>query len=347
MNARTAGRLLIAALLAAITARGLAADEFRLESATLPAPFLTDGKPNAEIEASAVEPIGDGRIFLVAHDMDPALHLVETATGRLLGSPITAPRFPAASKLGPKWEGMALDADGHYYLIGAHTGKTDEERAAKSVLLRFRLRNGGDLPAIDDASIVRWDIARPLEAALKAAGLDDQAVASRKIEGLAVRQRSGRDGQVRRELVIGLREPSDKVRAFVADITVSPSPDAELVLAPLFAFEAEPREGVASQLTSLEYTAALGGFLVLTATEDADNAFHGNTLWFIADGETTRARKVATFEVAMKAEGLAVLGATEQPQRTAVKLLITYDNDAHTTKIPSRYQTATLVRTPR
>ena len=46
----------------------------------------------------------------------------------------------------------------------------------------------------------------------------------------------------------------------------------------------------------------------------------------------------------MKAEGLAVLGAEKDGPRTAVKLLITYDNDPHATKIPSRFQTVTLVR---
>ena len=46
----------------------------------------------------------------------------------------------------------------------------------------------------------------------------------------------------------------------------------------------------------------------------------------------------------MKAEGLAVLGAEKTGERTAVKLLITYDNDPHATKIPSRLQTVTLVR---
>ena len=58
------------------------------------------------IEASGVEPIGDGHRLLVAHDKHPALFVVETATGRDLGEPITSPKFPVASKLGgPKWEG--------------------------------------------------------------------------------------------------------------------------------------------------------------------------------------------------------------------------------------------------
>ncbi len=324
-----------------------AADDFRLESATLPMPLIQDGKVNVVIETSGVEPIGDGHRLLIAHDKHPALFVVDTATGRILGEAITSAKFPEPSKLGgPKWEGMARDADGNYYVIGAHVGKTDEERASKSVLLRFRLKDS-DQPAIDDASVIRWDIARSLESVLKSQGLAPAEVAKRKIEGLAIRESKKADGSDRRELVIGLREPSDKVRAFAADISSPPSPDAALELKPLFVFEAEPWEGVASQLTSLEYVSALGGFLVVTATEDTNNAFHGNTLWFVPDGETGQVRKIAVFEVAMKAEGLAVLGVEKDGQKTVAKLLITYDNDPHATKIPSRFQTATLIREAR
>src|SRR5262249_2019599 len=112
----------------------------------------------------------------------------------------------------------------------------------------------------------------------------------------------------------------------------------------LFTFQADPREGFTSELTSLEYIPALGGFLVITASEDENNAFHGNALWFVADGQTSQACKIATFEVAMKAEGLTVLSDEKDGARTAVKLLITYDNAPHATKIPSLLQTATLVR---
>jgi hypothetical protein len=328
-----------------LSAASSGADEFRFEPTALPAPLLEDGKPNAVIEASGVEPIGDGRRFLVAHDKAPALHIVDLATGRLVGAPINSPKFPPATKTGPKWEGMARDSEGNYYVIGAHNGKTDEERATKSYLLRFRLKDGdADSPAVDDATVVRWEVARALVSALKADGLDEGRVAARKVEGLAVRDRED-GGRTRRELVIGLREPSDRVRAYSADVTDA-SPGSELELKPAFAFEADPREGVESQLTTLEYVPALGGFLVVTAAEDTSNAFHGNTLYFV-DGGTGRATRVATFEVAMKAEGLAVLGVDLAGGRTAVKLLITYDNDPHATKIPSRYQTATLVREPR
>jgi hypothetical protein len=46
---------------------------------------------------------------------------------------------------------------------------------------------------------------------------------------------------------------------------------------------------------------------------------HGNALRFVADGETDRARKVAEFEVAMKAEGLAVLGAEAGDRRPTIE----------------------------
>jgi hypothetical protein len=319
------------------------ADEFRLESVTLPAPLLDEGKVDTVIEASGVEPIGDGHRLLVAHDKDPALYILETASGRILGAPINSPHFPKKNDAGPKWEGMARDSEGNFYLIGAHNGKTAEERATKSVLIRFRL-NDGDSPAIDDASITTWHVARGLEAALKSDGLSPEEVAARKVEGLTVREFKDRDGRAHRALFVGLREPKDKVRVFVADISTPPSPDADLELKLAFAFPAEPREGQASELTSLEYVPDLGGFLVVTASEDKANAFHGNTLWFVADGQTSQAKRVATFEVAMKAEGLAILGCQKDGPRTAVKLLFTYDNDAHATHIPSRMQTATLVR---
>ena len=64
-------------------------------------------------------------------------------------------------------------------------------------------------------------------------------------------------------------------------------------------------------------------------------------------GETRVAQKIGIFEVAMKAEGLAALGSEQKGTTTAVKLLITFDNDPHATKIPSRFQTVTLIREAR
>jgi hypothetical protein len=323
--------------LAGLFAVAARAHHYRLESATPPTPFLQDGRVDDVIEPSGVAPIGDGRRVLVAHDGAAPLRVVDLATGALVGAPLGSPKFPPTTGAGPEWGGMALDSDGNYYLVGSHGGESDEERAGRGAVVRFRLRSG-EPPAIDDASVVRWDIARPLEAALRAQGLDAARVAERRVEGLAVREGGGR-----RELVFGLRKPDDKVRAFVADITATPSPDATLELRPLFAFDAGRRDGVAPQLTSLEYVPVMNGFLVLTATVGADNAFRGNTLWLVANGERRRANQYETFEAGMKAGGLAVLGVKSAGGETAIKLLITYDNDPHATKIPSRFQTATLV----
>ena len=54
-----------------------------------------------------------------------------------------------------------------------------EERATKNVLIRFRLKDS-DPPAIDDASITTWHVARSLEAALKAEGLAPKRSTSEK-----------------------------------------------------------------------------------------------------------------------------------------------------------------------
>jgi hypothetical protein len=147
------------------------------------------------IEPSGAVPLGDGRRALVADDRATALHVVDLAMGALVGAPLSSPKFPPATTAGPNWEGMALDSEGNFYLVGSHSGKSDEARAASSVLVRFRLR-GGATPAIDDESVARLDIARPLEAALRKQGLDAARVAEREVGGLAIREGGGR-----RELV--------------------------------------------------------------------------------------------------------------------------------------------------
>ena len=44
------------------------ADDLRLEAPSLPASLLQEGKVDVVIEASGIEPIGDGRRLLVAHE---------------------------------------------------------------------------------------------------------------------------------------------------------------------------------------------------------------------------------------------------------------------------------------
>jgi len=337
-------RGVVALVLGLVLATVAWAGDLELTQVSLPAPFLEDGKLNHVIEASGVAPIGDGGRYLLAHDKAPPLYVVELNTGRILGAPLTSPRFPVQNGAGPKWEGLTLDSQGVYYIIGAHNGKTDEERATKSHLLSFRLKDVDANPSIDDGSVTVYHAAAALEAALKAQGVSAGLLARRKVEGLAIRERTGKDGSIARELVIGLREPKDRVRGFAADFSTPPSPGTELELKQVFSFEAEPCEGVQSELTALEYCKALKGFLVMTATEDKDNAFHGNTLWFVADDAPEHAQKIRVLAPAMKAEGLTILSTQTGAGETRVQLLITYDNDYHATHIPSRFQTAVLVK---
>jgi hypothetical protein len=343
-------------------------DDMVVEPVTFPAPFFeASGSQGAVsrldniLEASAVEPVGNGGLLLVAHDKKVPLRVIETVSGQQVGPLLTSNRFPAESPKSAKWEGMARDSEGNYYLIGSHSGKTDGEREEHARLVRFRLnsqpgsREVPQVVTINDASVVSWRLASPLIDALQRLGLDAKAVSQRKIEGLAIREYpTRRDGGAtrQRQLVIGLRQPDDLVRAFAADISVPPAPDAELPLTLLFAFDSGEREGVRCQLTSLEYLPLWQGFLVITATEDEDNVFHGNTLWFVPDGLISKSKgspiqavKVWTFESAMKAEGLCVLPQTSgQTDSNVIHLLVTYDNDPHATHIPSRFQVVNLIR---
>ncbi len=339
--------------LAAVSAAG--ADEIRVEPQTVPVALHRDagsgrGTPKVDltIEASGVEPIGDGRLVLIAHDKSEELYVAESATGRLVGEPLTCPAFPKT----PKWEGMGRDDTGHYYLVGAHTSKTEEVLKRQAQMIRFRLKGAGttaDPFAIDPASVRRWKLRDSLASAL---GREGANVKELKIEGLSVYTRPAGEGRPERlELAVGLRNPSDLVRVFTADVSRDPGADAELTFERLFAFPAGEREGEAAQLTSLLYLPAWKGFFVVTATEDKGNVFHGNTLYFLPLDEVPAGRGVAAplrvydFEVAMKAEGLTDLPAPagSDPSRTA-RLLVTFDNDVHATHIPSRMQTLRVSR---
>ncbi len=106
--------------LAGLFAPAARAHHWRLETATLPAPFLRDGQVDAVIEPSGVAPLGDRRRVLVAHDKAAPLHVVDLATGALVGAPLGSPKIPPTIKTGPKWEGMALDSEGNYKRKDTH-----------------------------------------------------------------------------------------------------------------------------------------------------------------------------------------------------------------------------------
>ncbi len=302
-----------------------------------------------KIEASAVEPIGDGKYVLIAHDKAAEFFVVEAATGKIIGPAVTSTSLPPTTPAGPKFEGMARDSKGNFYAIGSHSGKTDAERGQRAHLVRFRFKAGlkpGETPTIDPDSVVRFAAWESLKTAL---GSDSTEVSKLKIEGLAIREVAATAAQPAKvEIYVGLREPSDQIRVFAADLAEGATSGSALTFRKLFAFDPGQREGVTATLTSLLYVPAWHGFFVMTATEDGDNAFHGNTLWFLPDSSLPASgqvhpERVLDFEVAMKAEGLTDLPQAS-PSASKLRLLVAFDNDAKSTHMPSRIQTLNLSR---
>jgi hypothetical protein len=237
-------------LLPALTVR---AQEVQIETIQPPMPFLIadTGGEDRRIEPSGAATIGDGSQLLVVCDKNACLSVVEAATGRIKQS-FSVGVFDNR----PKWEDLAHDDEGAYYVIGSRfVEETAEDGVEKKMiavprLLRFRLRSVGPAEtrfAIDSESIIEWDIGD----ALAAEGYRrDPRKNEVNIEGLAVRTLRNKAGQVTlRELVVGLREPHNPIRVYASDITQLPAPNASLALKPLFIFDAGKRGGILSQLS--------------------------------------------------------------------------------------------------
>ena len=230
-----------------------------------------------------MEPIGDGSLLLIADDKRAGLIVVEAATGRAKHSLLMG-----ISDKRPKWEELAHDDEGGYYVIGSRFFEepskdgADKKTVAVPRLLRFRLQSDGGRetsPVVDPESIIEWDITEALVAAGYRRDVRKNEV---NIEGLAVRTLRDPVGRLTlRELVVGLREPHDSARAYAANITVLPAPHAKLALYPLFRFDAGSRAGIPSHVSSLDYLAAWRGFFVLTSTEDQDNRYPQHAMVFV------------------------------------------------------------------
>jgi hypothetical protein len=349
------------------------AQEVQVEIVNPPMHFRAAGTrlEDKKIEPSGMEPIGDGKLLLVADDKNGSLVVVEAATGQVKQL-LQLSTFDTR----PKWEALARDDQGAYYVIGSHfVEEPAEEGAQKNVkdvsrLFRFRLRSDGpdgSLLIIDSESTIEWDITD----ALAVEGYHRDPLKNEvNIEGLTVRTLRDKAGHVTlRELVIGLREPHNPVRVYAADITTIPAPNAKLPLSPLFRFHAGRREGVLSQLSSIDYLSAWNGFFILTSTEDKNNRHYGNTLWFLSDEKISASQpadvqpdklklvdfqlvepqKVWLFGVDVKAEGVCVLSeeavSSGSPARRA-RLALVYDNDTSKTGNPGALQFVTLLRWP-
>lgn len=99
-------------LIPALAAR---AQEIQVEVAHPPIRFIAaTGWADKKIEPSGVAPIADGSLLLVACDKNESLVVVDAATGR-------AEQWLRISTFehGPKWEDLAYDDEGAYYVIGS------------------------------------------------------------------------------------------------------------------------------------------------------------------------------------------------------------------------------------
>lgn len=311
-------------------------------------------------EPSGVEAIGSGKYLLIADDKDLeendkgtglALKIVEASSGKVVK---TLVETFAAEKRNPKWEALAKDTEGNYYVVGQHSEDRNasfEKLAAKSRLFRFRLSNEWETDpmnfAIDAASVIELNIKDSFTKDLNI--YNESPVLNKvKIEGLAV---SGRG--CKKKLFIGLRDDpltQDITRIYSGDLPVlETSSERKITLTPLFKFDAGTPTLIAGtiehfKLSSLEYAENLKGFFILTSTEnDQTNKFFGNALWFVGDetitaaptDETDKFKKVSIknileFAPAMKAEGFALLPFADGKKMRAA---IVFDNDWSKTKI--------------
>ena len=369
----SSSRLTFLGLILLLTPLPLRAQEIQVEIAYPPMPFLTAdaGSEDRKIEPSGVAAIGDGRLLLVACDKNACLNVVEAATGRIKQT-FSVGVFDKR----PKWEDLAHDDEGAYYVIGSRfVEQPTEDGAQKRLvavprLLRFRLRSdgaGGTPVVIDSESIIEWDIGD----ALAAEGYHrDPRKNAVDIEGLAVRTLRDKAGQLTlRELVVGLRERNYPIRVYAANITQLPAPNAKLALSPLFRFYAGERQGILSELSSIDYMPEWNGFFILTSTEDRSNRYHGNILWFLSDEKISASRpaqlppdkiqlgdlrlvepqKIWLFGLDGKAEGVCVISeeaASNDSQARRARLALVYDNDTSKTGKPGALQFITVLRWP-
>lgn len=321
----------------------------------------SDNSDDKKIEPSAVEFINDKYLLVADDENDEAnnsLAVVEILTGKS----IKRIQIPSdAVKKNPKWEAMAKDGDGFFYIIGSHAAKIEDgadKLKNRSHLFRFRLTVLTGDPKkieIDKESVTELDI----KDSLTKLNLYTETPTDKKakIEGLAVRKRNDN----KKELIIGLREPFEFVQIYSAELPGRLLGADKLTLKPLFKFDAGKIANNRLKLSSIEYLPNWNGYLLLTSTEDDKNLFYGNALWFVSDeavknsqslppnSELTllKPQKIWTFGMKMKAEGLCVLpeaNLNSENKTDSYSLAIVFDNDTKKTLILGNLQFVGLTK---
>ena len=236
----------------------------------------------------------------------------------ILSQMVSLEGFPAE---GAKFEDLAFDeVSQSFFAVGSHSGWEQDRLQATSVLLRFRLNEGGEGLEPYANRIETF----PLYKSFEQLGL--WRPKGMKIEGLAFNPLSS-------ELYVGLREPTDRARVYrllLSDLenAAKGGPPAELELAA--SFDAGMIEDTPFSISSLLWVPERHGLLIGTSTEDeSTHRFRGNRLWFYSTGGRVELLQ-DTFDRGKKAEGLT---------QGDDYLYISYDNDQDDTELPSYVRT--------
>ena len=277
--------------------------------------FTRNGAEVKEIEASGIEPVGDGT-FIVADDRKRDLLLLDSQ-GAVINS------LPLPRELGdyPKWEALAKDGAA-YYLIGSYQAER------WSHLMRFRVAGRQKQMTVEAGSLREYKL-----------DLGPCKLPNLRVEGLAIRQR---------QLVVGLREDSERTRVCAGDLPTGQNQN--ISVKPLFALQTPRTQKADWHLSALDYVAGRG-YLVLMSTEYGNNEFDGNKVWFVSDRlladkktgsspdgfkQIDEAPASCPFQSDMKAEGIAVTST----RGDTVSVVIVFDNDNSVTGKPSKLQFA-------
>lgn len=261
------------------------------------------------LEASGVA-VFDDRLAIVS-DKDNALYIVNT---EVPASPLTMIEVPEFPDEPAKFEDISFHRDsGYFYVIGAHNSTVPAFQKA----FRFKLRREGDCwrPIQVEPLSISKDILNILDHLSDKNHVEGIAVTgSTEAPTLFIGIRSGKQG---RFLVL---EFSSERSGFVLQSS------HKLSLSPTHA-----SGDVAYHLSGLMVVSD-SELLVLAASEDEFNSFHGNRVYIVDLHEWIQKSVTSEFALAQKAEGIAVWTAGKSKGRIA----IVFDNDRLNTGQPSR-----------
>lgn len=259
------------------------------------------------LEASGVAAFEEH--LVIVNDRNNSLYIADTDAPSRQLTVIEAPEFPTDRV---KFEDVGFHgASGYFYTIGAHFSTEKQFQQT----FRFKLEKKED----------QWKVTN-----LDKLKISDEILGELKklppkkasIEGIAVA-----GAELKPTLYVGVRiDGKFPILEFSKVGSTFKLGQVHVIV---------PTE---STLTDTPYhlsglaMASETDLLILAATEDGDNGFHGNRLYTV-DTRDWRVKSVTPeFALAQKAEGVTLWDSKETGRRVA----IVFDNDQHKTRQPSR-----------